>query len=380
MEILLNNIKRCFVYQFGGSYSLYTSPGRINLLGEHTDYNAGYVLPAAINKSMAAAIQPNNKNKVCAYSIDLNDYCEFELNEKSIPQKQWAKYIFGVCMEVMKLGYEVKPFNTVFSGNIPLGAGLSSSAALESTYAFAINDLFNDNRIDKFDLARIGQSTEHNYCGVKCGIMDQFASIFGKSGNLIRLDCQSMQYDYFPFNPEGYKIVLINSMVKHELVDSAYNKRRESCERVSKALGREKLRGVNLRQLDVIGSQLSEEDYMRAQYVIEEERRILEIGSALIQNNISKIGSLMYQTHQGLSKLYEVSCVELDFLNDLAKECKVTGSRMMGGGFGGCTINLVKKEHYQSFINTVKVKYAQKFNQIPMIIEVSISDGSRKIQ
>lgn len=224
-------VRSRFIKHFDGTTgAVYASPGRINLIGEHTDYNGGFVFPGAIDKGMIAEIKPNGTNTVKAYSIDLKDYVEFGLNEEDAPRASWARYIFGVCREMMKRGVDVKGFNTAFAGDVPLGAGMSSSAALESTYAYALNDLFGDNKIDKFELAKVGQSTEHNYCGVNCGIMDQFASVFGKKGSLIRLDCRSLEYQYFPFDPQGYRLVLVDSVVKHELASSAYNKRRQSCD------------------------------------------------------------------------------------------------------------------------------------------------------
>ena len=358
----------------------FASAGRINLIGEHTDYNGGFVFPGAIDKGMIAEISLNGTNKVCAYALDLDEYSEFGLNEEDVPAQGWAKYIFGVCREIIKRGGNVAGFNTVFSGDVPLGAGMSSSAALESTYAYALNELFNLG-IDKFELARIGQSTEHNYVGVKCGIMDQFASVFGKKGHLMRLDCRSMEFEYFPFDPEqhGYKLVLLNSCVKHELVGSPYNDRRTSCERVAKILGQEFLRGATMEQLDAIKDQISEEDYMRARYVIGEEKRVLDVCDALGKGDYETVGARMYETHWGMSKDYEVSCEELDYLAEVAKECGVTGSRIMGGGFGGCTINLVKTELYDAFIEKVKTAFAEKYGHEPVVIPVVISDGARRL-
>ncbi len=223
---LKEQIRKKFIEEFKEPGTVYASAGRINLIGEHTDYNGGFVFPGAIDKVIMAEIRPNGIDKVRAYSIDLNDFSEFGLNEKDAPTQGWARYIFGVCREIQKRGGTVKGFDTVFAGNVPLGAGLSSSAALESCFAFALNDLFNDNKIDKFELAKIGQSTEHNYCGVMCGIMDQFASVFGKKDNLMRLDCRSMEYEYFPFKSDSHKLLLIDSRVKHYLKYSPYNKRR----------------------------------------------------------------------------------------------------------------------------------------------------------
>ena len=341
-------VRSRFIKHFDGSTgSVYASPGRINLIGEHTDYNGGFVFPGAIDKGMVAELKINGTDKVRAYSIDLKDYVEFGLNEEDAPRASWARYIFGVCREIIKRGGKISGFNTAFAGDVPLGAGMSSSAALESTYAFALNDMFNCG-IDKFELAKIGQATEHNYCGVNCGIMDQFASVFGKAGHLIRLDCRSLEYQYFPFKPEGYRLVLLDSVVKHELASSAYNDRRKSCENVVAAIQKkhphvEFLRDANMSMLDEVKEEVSAEDYMRAEYVIGEVQRVLDVCDALEQGDYETVGQKMYETHHGMSKLYEVSCEELDFLNDIAKECGVTGSRVMGGGFGGCTINLVTR-------------------------------------
>ena len=373
-----------FIKHFDGSTgSVYASPGRINLIGEHTDYNGGFVFPGAIDKGMVAELKINGTNKVRAYSIDLKDYVEFGLNEEDAPRASWARYIFGVCREIIKRGGKIAGFNTAFAGDVPLGAGMSSSAALESTYAFALNDMFNCG-IDKFELAKIGQATEHNYCGVNCGIMDQFASVFGKAEHLIRLDCRSLEYQYFPFNPQGYRLVLLDSVVKHELASSAYNDRRKSCENVVAAIQKrhphvEFLRDANMAMLDEVKAEISAEDYMRAEYVIGEVQRVLDVCDALERGDYETVGQKMYETHHGMSKLYEVSCEELDFLNDIAKECGVTGSRVMGGGFGGCTINLVKDELYDAFIEKAKVEYKKKYGRLPKVYDVVISDGARKL-
>lgn len=378
-------VRSRFIKHFDGlTGSVYASPGRINLIGEHTDYNGGFVFPGAIDKGMIAELRPNGTDKVRAYSIDMKDYVEFGLNEEDAPRTSWARYIFGVCREMIKRGVDVKGFNTAFAGDVPLGAGMSSSAALESTYAYALNDLFGDNKIDKFELAKVGQATEHNYCGVKCGIMDQFASVFGKEGSLIRLDCRSLEYQYFPFKPEGYRLVLLDSVVKHELASSAYNKRRQSCENVVAAIKKnhpavEFLRDADMTMLEEVKAEVSAEDYMRAEYVIGEVQRVLDVCAALEKGDYETVGAKMYETHYGMSKLYEVSCEELDFLNDIAKECGVTGSRVMGGGFGGCTINLVKEELYDDFIARAKAAYREKYGKLPKVYDVVISDGSRKL-
>ncbi len=377
-------IEEKFQSLFGNDYMVYTSPGRVNLIGEHTDYNGGFVFPGAIDKGIYAVINPNGTDKVRAYSLDYDGQAEFGMNEEDAPQESWARYIFGVCREMKKRGFEPKGFDTVFVGDVPLGAGMSSSAALESTFANALNDIFNLN-IDRFELARIGQSTEHNYCGVKCGIMDQFASVFGKKGHLMRLNCATMEFEYFPFNPEGYKVVLLDTVVKHELASSAYNKRRESCENACahiKARHPEVnyLSDATMAMLDEVKAEISEEDYMRAVYVIGEKQRVLDVCAALEQGDYETVGDRMFGTHYGMSKEYEVSCEELDFLNDVAKQCGVTGSRVMGGGFGGCTINLVKEDLYDNFIATAKKEYLAKYNREPKVYDVVISDGARRIK
>ena len=373
-----NRVSEEFAEVYGEGATLFASPGRINLIGEHTDYNGGFVFPGAVDKGIIAAIRLNGTDKVRAFALDLNESAEFGLNEEDKPAQSWACYIFGVCREIQKRGGVIGGFDTVFAGDVPLGAGMSSSAALESTFAFALNTLYNLG-IEKFELARIGQSTEHNYCGVKCGIMDQFASVHGKAGHLMRLDCRSMEFSYFPFDPtkHGYRLMLVNSCVKHELVGSPYNDRRASCERVAAVLGQEFLRGATMEQLEAIKDQISEEDYLRARYVIGEEKRVLDVCEALERDDYETVGERMYETHWGMSKDYEVSCEELDFLATVAKECGVSGSRIMGGGFGGCTINLVKEELYDNFVATVTERFKEKYGHEPKIYPVVISDGSR---
>lgn len=380
----IENLKTIFTQFFKNDGIVYTSPGRINLIGEHTDYNGGFVFPGAIDKGIYAVIRPNGTETVNGYSVGYDAKWSFSIDENDQPKKHGSQYVHGVCREIQKRGYEIGGFDTVIAGDVPLGAGMSSSAALSSTFAFALNDLFNLG-IDKFELARIGQDTEHNYCGVKCGIMDQFASIFGKKGHLMRLNCATMEYEYFPFNPKGYRLVLLDTRVKHELASSAYNKRRASCENVCAHIAAKHpevkfLSDATMEMLEEVKNAISEEDYKRAEYVIGEKQRILDVCEALEKGDYDTVGDRMYGTHHGMSKLYEVSCEELDFLNDVAKECGVTGSRVMGGGFGGCTINLVKDELYDAFIAKAKQQFAARFGHEPKVYDVVISEGARKLE
>ena len=385
MEI--DYVRSRFVKHFDGQTgNVYASPGRINLIGEHTDYNGGFVFPGAIDKGIMCEIRPNGTNKVMAYSIDLKDRVEFDIDDEKGPKASWARYLYGIVQEMKKRGVDVKGFNTAFAGDVPLGAGLSSSAALESCYAYALNDLFGENKVSKWDMVLAGQATEHNYCGVNCGIMDQFVSVFGMEGKLMRLDCRSREFEYFPFDPKGYRLVLVDSVVKHELASSAYNDRRKSCENVVAALQKkypektiETLRDADWDMLNAVKDEVSEEDMKRATFVLGEKDRVLAVCDALNAGDYETVGKKMYETHHGLSKEYEVSCEELDYLNDIAREDGVTGSRIMGGGFGGCTINLVKEDLYDHFIADVKKKYAERYGKEPKIYDVVIKDGSRKI-
>lgn len=380
-------VRSRFIKHFDGKTgNVYHSPGRINLIGEHTDYNGGFVFPGAVQQGIMAEVRPNGLNTVIVYSIDLKDKVEFKVDDPEGPRATWARYIYGVVQEMRALGVDVKGFNAAFAGDVPLGAGMSSSAALESCFAFALNDLFGDNKVSKWDLVLAGQATEHKYVGVNCGIMDQFASVFGQAGKLMRLDCRSREFEYFPWEPKGYRLLLVNSKVKHELKGSPYNDRRNSCENVVKTLAAhftdrtfETLRDAELEDLEAVRSQVSAEDYKRAHFVLGEKERVLAVCDALEKGDYETVGQKMYETHHGLSKEYEVSCEELDFLNEVAKACGVTGSRIMGGGFGGCTINLVKDSTYDKFVTEVKAQFAAKYGHEPEIIDVVIGDGSRKL-
>ena len=367
-------VRSRFIKHFDGKTgNIYFSPGRINLIGEHTDYNGGYVFPGAVDTGVMAELRPNGTNKVMAYSIDLKDRVEFDVNDPNGPKATWARFIYGMVKEFQLLGVDVKGFNIAFAGDVPLGAGMSSSAAMESCFGCALNDLFGNNKVSKWDIVLAGQATEHKYIGCNCGIMDQFASVFGEEGKLMRLDCNSREFEYFPFKPVGYKLVLLNSCVKHELAGSPYNDRRNSCENVAKAVQAKHpersistLRDCTWEDLEEVKGDVSAEDIQRATFVLGEKDRVLGVCDALNAGDYEKVG-------------YEVSCEELDYLNDIAKECGVTGSRIMGGGFGGCTINLVKDELYDNFIKTAKEKFSAKYGHEPKVYNVVIGQGSRKI-
>ena len=385
MKLTIDDVRSRFIKHFDGETgSVYASPGRINLIGEHTDYNNGFVFPGAVEQGMIAEIKHNGTRNVRAYSIDLKDYVEFSLDDEAGPKATWARYIFGVCREMMALGVPVEGFNTAFAGDVPLGAGMSSSAALESTYAYALNDLWGENKIERLELARVGQRTEHKYIGVNCGIMDQAISCLGKAGNLMRMDCRSGEIAYFPWNPKGYQLVLVNSCVKHELKGSPYNERRLQCEHVAEVIAKnhpevKSLRDANYDMLEEVKAEITADEYKRARYVIGEVVRVLTVCDALEKGDYETVGQMMYETHYGLSKEYEVSCEELDYLNDIAKEEGVTGSRIMGGGFGGCTINLIADELVDNFKKVVTEKFEAKYGKKPVIIDVVIGDGARKL-
>lgn len=367
---------------------IYAAPGRINLIGEHTDYNGGFVFPGAVEQSIMAVIRPNDASIVRAYSADLGEYAEWLLTDTEGPSLTCFRFVYGVMRELQERGITIGGFDTVFAGDIPLGAGMSSSAALESCFAFGLNDLFAEGEgIDRWQMALVGQATEHKYIGCNCGIMDQFASCFGKAGQLMRLDCRSGEYQYFPFHPKGYRLLLVNSCVKHELAGSPYNDRRRSCERVVEAIrlrhperNIETLRDVTWADLDEVRNNCSAEDIRRATYVLGETDRVLAVCQALKTGDYDEVGRQMYLTHAGLSKDYEVSCEELDFLTDFARACGVTGSRIMGGGFGGCTINLVRNELYNTFKTKVSAAFFARYHVQPQLIDIHISEGAHIVR
>lgn len=380
-----NILKEKFASFFGeGTPRLFTAPGRINIIGEHTDYNGGFVLPGAVDKAITMAIVPNGTPFVNLVSIDHDDAHLFFRIGGPQPKEQWASYFYGVIEEMRKRGATVGGFNAVFGGDVPLGAGMSSSAALESCIGTALNALF-DLHFTKEELAKIGQMTEHNYIGVRCGIMDQFASIFGQKGHVVRLDCRSLEYQLVPFNPKGVEIVLIDTMVKHLLASSEYNVRRAQCEEGVAVIKQylphvELLRDVTMEELEAHRAEMDPMSFRRCAFVINENKRLMDACAAMEKGDFVEVGKLVYATHEGLSKEYGVSCPELDFIVNIAHEHEaVLGARMMGGGFGGCVIALVKKEGVADYIADVKKRYQVEFDKDPRVIEVEISDGAREI-
>lgn len=380
-------VRSRFIKHFDGKTgNIYFAPGRINLIGEHTDYNGGFVFPGAIDKGIMAELRPNGTDTVVCYSIDQKDLVSFKVDDPKGPKATWARFIYGIVQEMRLRGVDVKGFNTAFAGDVPLGAGMSSSAALESCFACALNDMFGDNKVSKWEMVLAGQATEHKYIGVNCGVMDQFASVFGKKGKLMCLDCRSREFEYYPFETKDYKLVLLDSKVKHELKGSPYNDRRNSCENVVKKIAEknpsgkyETLRDCSWEELNAIKPLISDEDFRRAQFVLGEKDRVCAVGEALKRGDFETVGQKMYETHHGLSKDYEVSCEELDFLNDVAKEDGVAGSRIMGGGFGGCTINLVKNDKYEQFIADAKKRFKEKYGHEPAVYDVVISEGAHRV-
>ena len=374
-------------------YLFVRAPGRINLIGEHTDYNNGFVLPAAIDKAIYFAISPRNDQKCKLYAYDLDDSHEFTLANTSKSDKGWANFLIGVVAEIIKRGHKIpNGFNVVFGGDVPLGAGLSSSAAIESGIGFALNRLF-DLEISNLDLALITQQAEHNFAGVNCGIMDMFASIYGKENSVIKLDCQNLSFEYFPFHAPNYTIVLCNTGVKHNLGDSEYNKRRAECEEGVQIMQNafpqiNSLRDVSAQMLRSQADKLPPIVYERCKYVVEEIERVIVACKALEKDDLETFGKKMYETHEGLSKEYEVSCPELDFLVEQTTNFPVSGelngtvlgARMMGGGFGGCTVNLVRTDAVDTFIENMKVAYYQKFDTELLSYKVQITNGVEEMR
>ena len=395
MNTIASKVNDIFKENFSSTPHLYYSPGRINFIGEHIDYNDGFVMPAAIDKGVYYAIALNNTDEINFHSVDFDE--KLTINVSDIKKMTgWKNYVLSVVNEFLIKGLEL-PFSTrgeglglrggfdcVFGGNIANGAGISSSAAVEGGLAFGINELFKFG-FNRKELALLCQRAEHNFPGVMCGIMDQYANMFGKKDHVILLDCRSIEHQYFPLKLEGYEIVLINTKVHHSLASSEYNVRRKQCEEGLEILKKEK--GINsFRDIKIpeellpFKDKMADKVYDRCKYVVEEIIRTQQAAKLLQQNNLIEFGKLMFETHDGLSKLYEVSCKELDFLVEKARENKdVIGARMMGGGFGGCTINIIKKESVKDFLSETTIAYQKKFQIDPEIIEVGIENGTREI-
>jgi len=378
-EIL--GIGKSFSARYGYEPIIIRSPGRVNIIGEHTDYNEGFVLPAAIDKAAYVAIGNRTDNTINLYAEEFGESFTTRLDSIQPAEIQWPNYILGVVNEFVKGGYPLSGFDLLLDGNVPIGAGMSSSAAVECATAFALASLFHLN-IDKLELVKMAQRAEHEYAGVKCGIMDQFASMFGKKDHAIKLDCRSLQYEYVPLNMKGIKIVLLNTNVKHSLSSSEYNTRREQCE-AGVQLVKQKypqvasLRDITPGMLDECVLTSDQLIYKRCRYVVEENHRLLSACEDLKNGHLESLGKKMFETHEGLSKEYEVSCKELDILVDAVKSHpNVLGARMMGGGFGGCTINLVKESGIDDLIMEVSKTYQQQTGLELTVYVAGIEDGS----
>lgn len=358
------------------------SPGRINLIGEHTDYNNGFVLPAAIDKAAWIALTPRTDQEINLTSVDLGETYQTTTKQLIPSQKHaWYDYILGVTDQFQKNGIAVKGFDAAFTADIPIGAGLSSSAAIECAVAFALNEWLQCG-LGKIELVKLAQKAENEYVGLQCGIMDMFASAFGAADHVIKLDCQTLEYKYEPFKLDGYKIVLFDTNVKHTLASSQYNVRRQQCEMGVALIQQhipviQSLRDVTTSMLQQYVEQFDAEVYRRCRYVVEENDRLQKACIDLENNDIIAFGNKMFQTHEGLSKLYEVSCAELDFLVDFVKDnAAVPGARMMGGGFGGCTINIIANEAIETITAQIKPAYEAAMQKELKIYIAQIGSGT----
>lgn len=358
------------------------SPGRINIIGEHTDYNEGFVLPAAIDKNITVDMQLNDSASTCNIKANnLNEIYTFDLNQVKPTKPGWENYVLGVVDELQQLGAKFAGFDATFAGDVPIGSGMSSSAALECSFAFALNELF-DLGFDKWQLIKAAQMAEHHFVGTKCGIMDQFASVMGKKDQVMLLDCRSLEYQYFPCNLGDYQLILLNTNVSHSLASSEYNTRREECETGVKLMQNQfpdiqSLRDVSREMFEAEVASLPSKVAQRCKHIISENARVKEATEALIGGNFEKLGQLMYASHYSLQHDYEVSCPELDYLVAQTEDKDyVLGSRMMGGGFGGCTINLVRKDRLDTFQDKMAAAYRKKFELDLTPYLVSIENGT----
>lgn len=377
---LINKIKTSFKERFKTEPLMIFSPGRINIIGEHTDYNDGFVFPAAVNKGIVAAIQKSEASESKLYAIDKDEEVTISLFTLKSSQKYgWANYILGVVSELQTMGKEIGNFNIAFGGDIPGGAGMSSSAALENSVVFGLNELFKLG-LSKEEMILISQKAEHYYVGVKCGIMDQYASMFGIENHALLLDCRTVKSKPYKIDFKDYELILINTNVKHSLADSAYNDRRSVCESIAEMLKVKALRDATVADLESIQDQVSPENYQKALYVIQENNRVVEASKAMEADDLKTLGALLYASHEGLQHQYKVSCDELDFLVEQTKPNQhVLGARMMGGGFGGCTINLILKSHSEAFASEVSKAYKNKFNKECSVYFIKLSKGTHII-
>jgi len=380
MNTIATNVSNIFKEKFSSTPNRYYSPGRINLIGEHIDYNDGYVMPAAIDKGIYYAVAANDTDIINFYAADYNESLSIAIKDIK-KMDSWKNYVLSVVNEFVLLGKPVTGFDCVFSGDVPLGGGMSSSAAVEGGLAYALNDVFNFG-MSRVELALLCQRAEHNFPGVNCGIMDMYASINGKKDHVILLDCKNITHEYFPLQLSGYKIVLINTKVHHTLASGEYNVRRRRCEEgmavLHKELNVQSWREVSdVEVLDILKNKVPAAVYNCCKFVVEEIGRTKKGAALLQQNDLAGFGKLMYATHWGLSKLYEVSCPESDFLVELASENKyIIGARQMGGGFGGCTINIIKEEAINDFIAQATIEYEKQFGIILEAYVMELSDGT----
>lgn len=385
-EQLISATKEAFKNHFNTDADrIFLAPGRINVIGEHVDYSDGFVLPAAIDRYICFAVKSSYQNSESRfYAVDFDDDFSFDLNDKLIPsEKNWANYLLGVCHAMKERGAALKGFQIAFSSNIPMGSGLSSSAALECGFAFILNELF-DLNFSKKELALIGQQAEHEFVGVKCGIMDQFASVFGRKDHVMMLDCHSLDHRYFPAELGDCELVLFDSCVKHSHLTSGYNERRKDVETAKRALKEKfpdilKFRDINFVMLNQVKNEIGGQSYLRSFYILKEIKRVEAAAKALSEGNMTVLGNLLSETHEGLSNEFEVSCDELDFLVSAAmKENGVLGARMMGGGFGGCSINLIKKDAVDKVSENIKQLYRKEFGIEMNVYRTKISDGIKE--
>ena len=358
------------------------SPGRINLIGEHTDYNMGYVLPTAIEKNITFHFQKNESDHRCSiYSKTYDTGFELDLGTISRSKNEWENYILGVLNEILKRTDCLRGFDCTLESNLPTGSGLSSSAALECGLAFGLNELFQLG-LSKLEMVQLSQTAEHTYVGTQCGIMDQFASVMSRAGHVILLDCRSLESSYIPIVLHPYKIILLNTKVSHNLASSEYNTRKQECEQGVAIIQKEypkvkSLRDVTPEMLTSCKSKMNLTVFNRCSFIVAENERVLDMADALKNKDIHRVGSLLYKAHEGISKLYEVSCTESDFLVDFSKSnSRVLGARQTGGGFGGCTLNIVHETAVDSFIESASKAYKAKFDIDLEPFEVSPSGGT----